>query len=59
MTSYVKVFVNWQQRWWDDLVENPASPTPRHLYTMLLDEEDEGGTWRLINELRPLGKRPL
>lgn len=40
ITSYVKVFVNWQKRWWDNLVENPASPTPRNLYTMLLDEED-------------------
>jgi polyamine oxidase len=23
ITSYVKVFVNWQKRWWDDLVQNP------------------------------------
>ena len=59
MTSYVKVFLNWEKRWWDDLATDPTSPMPRHLYTVFLDEEDEGGTWRLMNELRPLGKRPL
>jgi hypothetical protein len=25
MTSYVKVFVLWEKRWWDDLADNPMS----------------------------------
>lgn len=39
MTTYVKVFVIWEKRWWDDLAENNDSTTERNLYTVLLDED--------------------
>lgn len=32
---------------------------PSNLWTMLLDDEDEDGKWRVINELLSPGKRPL
>jgi polyamine oxidase len=38
MTTYVKVFVMWEKRWWDDLAENNDSTVERNLYTVLLDE---------------------
>jgi polyamine oxidase len=41
MTSYAKVFVLWERRWWDDLADNPESTHTRNLYTVLLDDGED------------------
>jgi monoamine oxidase len=43
MTSYVKVFVAWESKWWKN--ENPKGQT----YTLLLDDGEEGKRWRMFN----------
>lgn len=58
MTSFVKVFVLWEQRWWDDCADNFCSKTKRHLYTFLLDDEEYKEHWRVFLEVLPLGRKP-
>ena len=56
MASYTKVFIQWEKRWWDDLVDNPESTHKRNLFTVLLDKEDEQTKWRIFSDLLPQGK---
>ena len=54
MTSFVKVFVLWETRWWDNLEDGEK----RHFYTFLCDEGIHKGEWRAYLEVLPLGKEP-